>query len=171
MNLIWDISETEHTRSESTGFFIIFSSHSPWAVPISMTPLSAIDRQAWASASVPISSTMITSGMWFSTASIMTLCCNDGSGTCILRAFPIAECGISPSPPISLLVSTITWGKFYLVQAFLKTQPMILNKWLEMREIMIEYRKSLLTTLFWNSSDKTRAISRITVVFPTPGLK
>lgn len=99
---------SEQTRSDRVGFFIIFSSCCPWAVAISMTPLWAIERHARASVSVPISSTMMTSGMWFSTASIMTLCCMDGSGTCILLAPPIAACGIFPSPAISLLVSTIT---------------------------------------------------------------
>jgi hypothetical protein len=44
--------------------------------------------------------------MWFSTASTMTRCCCDGSGTCMRRAPPMAGCGTSPSPPISLEVST-----------------------------------------------------------------
>ena len=43
-----------------------------WAVATSITPRSAIVRAAWASSSVPISSITITSGMWFSTASIIT---------------------------------------------------------------------------------------------------
>lgn len=38
----------------------------------------------------------------------MILCCCDGSGTCMRRALPMAGCGTSPSPPISLEVSTIT---------------------------------------------------------------
>ena len=63
----------------------------------------------------------------------MTLCCMLGSGTCMRRAPPMAGWGTSPSPPISLEVSTIT-------------------------------------TRLWSSSDSTRAISRITVVLPTPGL-
>mmetsp|Transcript_4807 Transcript_4807/g.13885 ORF Transcript_4807/g.13885 Transcript_4807/m.13885 type:complete len:208 (+) Transcript_4807:1659-2282(+) len=71
--------------------------------------------------------------MWFSTASIITRCCCEGSGTCILLAPPIAGCGTSPSPPISLLVS-------------------------------------MMTTRLCNSSLSTLAISRITVVLPTPGL-
>ena len=95
-------------RSDSVGFIIRFSSVLPWAVPISCTPRSAIVRAAIASSSVPISSMTITSGMWFSTASIMTACCAVGVGTCIRRARPIAGCGMSPSPAISLLVSTMT---------------------------------------------------------------
>ena len=65
-------------------------------------------RAAIASSSVPISSITITSGMWFSTASIMTWCCNSGFATCIRRARPIAGWGTSPSPAISLEVSIIT---------------------------------------------------------------
>ena len=109
-----------------------FSRSWPCAVPMSVTPRSAIVRHAAASSSVPISSTMMISGVWFSTASIITLCCCEGSGTCIRRAPPMAGCGTSPSPPISLLVSMIT------------------------------------TRLPWRSL-KTRASSRMTVVFPTPG--
>jgi hypothetical protein len=41
-----------------------FSSSCPCAVPTSCTPRSAMLRQASASASVPISSTMTTSGLW-----------------------------------------------------------------------------------------------------------
>ena len=53
--------------------------------------------------SVPISSMTMTSGMWFSTASIITACC------CVGRAAPACAargrcpgCGMSPSPAISL---------------------------------------------------------------------
>mmetsp|Transcript_18785 Transcript_18785/g.39140 ORF Transcript_18785/g.39140 Transcript_18785/m.39140 type:complete len:355 (-) Transcript_18785:243-1307(-) len=95
-------------RSDSVGFFIRFSITWPCAVPTSMTPRSAMVLQASASASVPISSMITTSGMWFSTASTITLCCLEGSGTCILLALPMAGCGMSPSPPISFEVSTIT---------------------------------------------------------------
>ena len=123
---------TPPTKSDNVGFLIKFSKSLPCAVPINCTPLSAIVRHANASISVPISSTIIISGVWFSTASIIILCCSIGFGTCIRRALPIAGCGISPSPPISLDVSIIT-------------------------------------TLFCKSSDNTLAISRITVVFPTPG--
>ena len=70
------------------------------------TPRSAIVLAAFASSSVPISSITMTSGIWFSTASIITSCCFVGDGTCILRALPIALCGMSPSPAISLEVST-----------------------------------------------------------------
>ena len=94
-------------RSESVGFIIRFSSVLPWAVPTSCTPRSAMVRAAAASSSVPISSMTMTSGMWFSTASIMTACCVDGVGTCMRRARPIAGCGMSPSPPISFEVSTM----------------------------------------------------------------
>ncbi len=80
----------------------------PWAVAMSCTPRSAIVRAASASASVPISSMTITSGMWFSTASIITACWSSGYGTCIRRARPMPGCGMSPSPAISLLVSTTT---------------------------------------------------------------
>ena len=38
----------------------------------------------------------------------ITLCCCEGSGTCMRRAPPMAGCGTSPSPPISLEVSTMT---------------------------------------------------------------
>ena len=49
-----------------------------------------------------------TSGMWFSTASIMTRCCRCAAplGTCMRRAGATNACGTSPSPPISLLHST-----------------------------------------------------------------
>lgn len=43
-----------------------------------------------------------------STASIMTLCCSSQWATCIRRDDPTPLCGMSPSPPISLDVSTIT---------------------------------------------------------------
>ena len=46
--------------------------------------------------------------MWFSTASIITACCSSGRATCIRRARPIPGWGMSPSPAISLLVSTTT---------------------------------------------------------------
>ena len=75
---------------------------------MSITPLSAIVLAAWASASVPISSTTITSGVWFSTASIIISFWNSGCVTCILLAWPIAGWGVSPSPAISLDVSTTT---------------------------------------------------------------
>ena len=94
-------------RSDSVGFIIRFSRVLPCAVATSCTPRSAIVRAADASSSVPISSMTMTSGMWFSTASIMTACCIDGVGTCIRRALPTAGCGMSPSPPISFEVSTI----------------------------------------------------------------
>mmetsp|Transcript_45619 Transcript_45619/g.87249 ORF Transcript_45619/g.87249 Transcript_45619/m.87249 type:complete len:305 (+) Transcript_45619:729-1643(+) len=103
---------TPPTRSDSVGFLMRFSRSCPCAVPTSCTPRSAMVRQASASASVPISSTMITSGMWFSTASIITRCCSDGSATCMRRAPPIAGWGTSPSPPISLEVSTMTTRLF-----------------------------------------------------------
>ena len=63
-------------------------------------------RAAPASSSVPISSMTMTSGMWFSTASIITPCWSVGVRTCIRRASPMPGCGMSPSPAISLLVST-----------------------------------------------------------------
>ena len=50
----------------------------------------------------------MTWGMWFSTASIITSCWSDGVRTCMRRALPMAGCGMSPSPAISLLVSTTT---------------------------------------------------------------
>mmetsp|Transcript_8349 Transcript_8349/g.22291 ORF Transcript_8349/g.22291 Transcript_8349/m.22291 type:complete len:259 (+) Transcript_8349:1625-2401(+) len=95
------------TKSASAGFFITFSSSFPCAVATSITPRWAIVRAAAHSASVPISSITTTSGMWFSTASIITRCCSSGSGTCMRRARPMPTCGMSPSPPISLLVSTM----------------------------------------------------------------
>ena len=58
------------TRSERVGFLIRFSSSWPCAVPMSCTPRSAMVRHASASSSVPISSMITISGMWFSTASI-----------------------------------------------------------------------------------------------------
>ena len=99
---------TPPTTSASVGFSTRFSSVPPCAVAISRTPRSAIVRAAAASASVPISSTTITSGMWFSTASIMVRCWRSGEGTCMRRARPMAACGMSPSPAISFEVSTIT---------------------------------------------------------------
>src|SRR6266508_904703 len=85
------------TRSESVGLAIRFSSVLPCAVPTSWTPRSAMVRAAAASSSVPISSMTITSGMWFSTPSIITACCSVGVRTCIRRASPIPGCGMSPS--------------------------------------------------------------------------
>ncbi len=96
------------TRSESVGLSIRLSSALPCAVPISCTPRSAMVRAACASSSRPISSITITSGLWFSTASIITSCWRSGWLTCMRRARPMAGCGTSPSPPISLEVSTIT---------------------------------------------------------------
>ncbi len=95
------------TRSARVGFIIRFSRVLPWAVATSCTPRSAIVRAAWASSAVPISSITITSGMWFSTASIITACCMVGVVTCIRRACPMAGWGISPSPAISFEVSTM----------------------------------------------------------------
>ena len=89
-------------RSDRVGLSIRLSRLLPWAVPISWTPRSAIVRAACASSSVPISSMTMTWGMWFSTASIITSCCSDGVRTCIRRALPMAGCGMSPSPAISL---------------------------------------------------------------------
>ncbi len=63
----------------------------------------------------------------------MTRCCMEGSGTGMRRALPMAGWGTSPSPPISLDVSTMT-------------------------------------TRLCSSSASVRAISRMTVVLPTPGL-
>ena len=95
-------------RSLRVGFIIRFSRVLPWAVPTSCTPRSAMVRAAAASSSVPISSMTMTSGMWFSTASIITACCRAGVLTCMRRARPMAGCGMSPSPAISLEVSTTT---------------------------------------------------------------
>ena len=95
-------------RSDSVGLSIRLSRLLPCAVPISCTPRSAIVRAACASSSVPISSMTMTSGMWFSTASIITACCRLGVRTCIRRARPMAGCGMSPSPAISFEVSTMT---------------------------------------------------------------
>ena len=103
-------------RSQRVGFIIRFSSVLPWAVPISCTPRSAMVRAACASSSVPISSITITSGIWFSTASIITACCLVGVVTCIRRACPIAGWGISPSPAISFEVST-------MITRFSKSSP------------------------------------------------
>mmetsp|Transcript_11721 Transcript_11721/g.38540 ORF Transcript_11721/g.38540 Transcript_11721/m.38540 type:complete len:265 (+) Transcript_11721:559-1353(+) len=119
-------------RSLRHGFLMTFSSTWPWAVATRRTPRSAMLRHAITSASVPISSTMITSGVWFWIASTITSCCSVGTATCMRRALPMAGCGTSPSPPISFEVSTMT-------------------------------------TRFLRSSLSTRAISRITVVLPTPG--
>ena len=101
-------ASTPPTRSASNGLSSTFSSVWPWAVATSCTPRSAIVRAARASASVPISSTTTTSGMWFSTASIMTRCCRSGCATCMRRARPMPACGMSPSPAISFDVSTTT---------------------------------------------------------------
>jgi len=99
-------------RSERVGFIIRFSSSLPWAVATSCTPRSAMVRAAAASSSVPISSMTMTSGMWFSTASIITACWRLGVGTCMRRALPMAGWGMSPSPAISLEVSTMTTRLF-----------------------------------------------------------
>ena len=45
------------------------------------TPLCEIVRAAATLSSVPISSTITTSGVWFCTASIRTWCCSSGAGT------------------------------------------------------------------------------------------
>ena len=66
------------TRSERVGFISRFSSELPCAVPTSWTPRSAMVRAANASCSTPISSMTTTSGMWFSTASIITACWSSG---------------------------------------------------------------------------------------------
>ena len=81
-----------------------FSRSWPCAVPMRVTPRSAIVRHAAASSSVPISSTMI-SGVWFSTASIITRCCCEVGH--LHGARRLAGCGTSVAP-ISLLVSMIT---------------------------------------------------------------
>ena len=99
-------------KSERVGLSMRFSRLLPWAVPISCTPRSAMVRAAMASSSRPISSMTITSGLWFSTASIITSCWRDGVATCIRRARPTAGCGTSPSPPISFEVSTMTTRLF-----------------------------------------------------------
>ena len=96
------------TRSARVGLSSMFSSELPCAVPISCTPRSAMVRAASASSCRPISSMTITSGLWFSTASIITSCCREGWATCMRRARPTAGWGTSPSPPISLEVSTMT---------------------------------------------------------------
>mmetsp|Transcript_814 Transcript_814/g.2206 ORF Transcript_814/g.2206 Transcript_814/m.2206 type:complete len:279 (+) Transcript_814:1764-2600(+) len=120
------------TTSFSDGFLMIFSRTLPCAVAMSWTPRCEMVRAARLSSTVPISSMMMTFGVWFSTASIITRCCCDVLATCMRRDRPIPTCATSPSPPISLLVSTIT-------------------------------------TLRNASSARMREISRIAVVFPTPG--
>ncbi len=65
-------------RSESVGLSMRLSRLLPCAVPMSWTPRSAMVRAASASSSVPISSMTMTSGMWFSTASIITACWRSG---------------------------------------------------------------------------------------------
>ncbi len=95
-------------RSDRVGLTIRLSRLLPCAVPMSWTPRSAMVRAAAASSSVPISSMTMTSGMWFSTASIITACWWAGVRTCIRRARPMPGCGMSPSPAISLEVSTTT---------------------------------------------------------------
>mmetsp|Transcript_5863 Transcript_5863/g.26378 ORF Transcript_5863/g.26378 Transcript_5863/m.26378 type:complete len:232 (-) Transcript_5863:432-1127(-) len=124
---------TPPTRSFNSGFFRRFSSVCPCAVAIICTPRCEMVLAALASKSVPISSTMTHCGVWFCTASINTSCCLSGTGTCMRRELPMPGWGMSPSPPISLLVSTTT-------------------------------------TLRPNSPERMRDISRIAVVFPTPGL-
>src|SRR5690606_4712028 len=79
----------------------------PCAVPINCTPRSAIVRAAMASSSRPISSITITSGLWFSTASIITSCWRSGCDTCMRRALPLAGRGTSPSPPHPLEATSI----------------------------------------------------------------
>ena len=80
------------TRSERVGLSIRLSSVLPCAVPTSCTPRSAIVRAAAASSSVPISSMTITSGMWFSTASIITACCSVGDAH--LHPPRVADAGV-----------------------------------------------------------------------------
>ena len=96
------------TKSDRVGLLMTFPNVFPCAVATSWTPRSAMVRAAIASSSVPISSMTTTSGMWFSTASIITRCCSSVFGTCILLARPIAGCGTAPSPAISFDVSTMT---------------------------------------------------------------
>src|SRR3972149_4518292 len=80
---------------ERVGFMIRFSSVLPWAVAMSWTPRSAMVRAAAASRSVPISSMMMTSGMWFSTASIITWCwsAGDAAGEPDDAPLPVADAG------------------------------------------------------------------------------
>mmetsp|Transcript_7009 Transcript_7009/g.15625 ORF Transcript_7009/g.15625 Transcript_7009/m.15625 type:complete len:261 (+) Transcript_7009:620-1402(+) len=79
---------TPPIKSHRAGFFKTFSSVWPCAVPISWTPRSLIVRAAAVSRSVPISSTTIVCGVWFSTASINTKCCSLAIGTCMRLACP-----------------------------------------------------------------------------------
>ena len=72
----------------------------PMRRPDQLHPRSAIVLAACASSSVPISSMTMTSGMWFSTASIITRCCSAGRATCMRPARPMPGCGTSPSPAI-----------------------------------------------------------------------
>mmetsp|Transcript_30272 Transcript_30272/g.88555 ORF Transcript_30272/g.88555 Transcript_30272/m.88555 type:complete len:217 (-) Transcript_30272:200-850(-) len=75
---------------------------------MSCTPRWLMVRAASTSCGVDISSTMITSGLWFSTASRIRVCCKLGLPTGIQRALPMAGWGSSPSPAISHVLSTTT---------------------------------------------------------------
>lgn len=96
----------------------------------------------------------------------MTLCCWDGSGTCIRRAPPMAGWGTSPSPPISLDVSTITCAN--RLHPYIPHPSRHFLPQANQSEDLVR-AEGVHTTRFFKSSDRMRAISRITVVLPTPG--
>mmetsp|Transcript_5330 Transcript_5330/g.6607 ORF Transcript_5330/g.6607 Transcript_5330/m.6607 type:complete len:321 (+) Transcript_5330:653-1615(+) len=100
------VLSTPPTRLRICLFFTSFL-RSPCAEAIIRTPRCLHVRAASTSEERPISSITITSGVWFWTHSTMTPAWASSDGTIIRRARPMQGCGTSPSPAISLLVSTM----------------------------------------------------------------
>jgi len=70
------------------------------------TPRCVMVLMAAASASVPISSTMTTCGVWFCTVRTRSAACASREGTITRRLSPMQACGTASSPAISFDVST-----------------------------------------------------------------
>ena len=90
-------------RSESVGFSIRFSSVLPWAVPTSCTPRSAMVRAA---PRLQLGADLVDDDdlghVVLDRLDHHRVLLGRACGTCMRRARPIAGCGMSPSPAISL---------------------------------------------------------------------
>lgn len=71
---------------------------------------------------------------------------------------------------ISISSNFIARINYHLKTHFTITKSLLKAETFMAKKQNCKKKKKKPTTLFWNSSDKTRAISRKTVVFPTPGL-
>eukprot|EP00955_Chlamydomonas_euryale_P092138 364683-Chlamydomonas_euryale.AAC.1 len=105
VSVTFDCPPTRLRRSPS---LTISGSVQPCTVAMMRTPRCAMLRTASTSSCVEISSQMMMSGVWFSTASRRICACLPGTPTGIQRADPIAAWGLSPSPAISHVLSTTT---------------------------------------------------------------